>query len=257
MATQKVVEAVMKRRPTADEWEVFLGYRVPELIRQYKEGALDPSGVNISILHLINGEIITEQKTVVVVPPKPKADNFDLLTMFEVTVPEGYNHATRLDSFKAEHQSEFYHYNPNITDANYGRATTELVPGRKFQVKVFGIRRNKSVTSNECLDKIRLENGTFVGAQGASLAYEQGKANLPKGKWYGSFDEKEALWFSGDYHKVPDVYVSSGGDFKFTLGDFERPWYDDFCLLCFCEIPAVVLAAEAAPSAAEDQSSAV
>lgn len=266
MATQKVVEAVTKRRPTADEWEVFLGHRVPELIRQYKEGALDPSGVNISIQHLINGTIITEQKTVVVAPPKPKADKFELLTTFEVMVPDGYKHETRLADFKAECQPEveteerkrqFCYYNPNITDANYGKATTKLVPGRKFQVKVFGIRRGKQVTSDECLDKVRLENGVLVGAQGASLAYEQGKDNLPKGKWYASFDEKEALWCNDGCHRVPFVSARSDGGFSFGLGNFENDWDDDDCLLCFCEIPAVVSTAEAAPLAAETQPSGV
>jgi len=43
-----------------------------------------------------------------------------------------------------------------------------------------------------------------------------------------------ALWFSGDYHKVPDVYRDSAGDFKFNLGNWEGDWNDNNCLLCFC-----------------------
>ena len=268
MTTHVVADGInnAKRKPTVDEMETLLVNRIPDLIRRYKEGGLDPSGVNTTLQMVLEGVIINKQKTVIVAPPKPKADKFELLTTFEVTVPEGYDHTTRLDTFREMHQPEveteerkkqFHYYNPNITDANYGMATTKLVPGWKFQVKVFGIRRSKSVTSDECLDKVRLENGVHVGAQGASLAYEQGKANLPKGKWHASFDEKEALWYDDGQLWVPCVYALSDGDFQFRLGSFGRFWGDRLCLLCFCEIPPAVPAAEAAPSAAEDQSSAV
>ncbi len=79
-----------------------------------------------------------------------------------------------LDTFRATHQNEenkeFYFYNDAITDANYAAiATTKLTPGRKFLVKVFGI--TERVSSDDCLAKIKVEKGTLVGAQGASLAY--------------------------------------------------------------------------------------
>jgi hypothetical protein len=247
MTTHVVADGITaKRKPTVDEMEILLVNRIPDLVRRYKEGGLDPAGVNATLQMVSEGTIITEQKTVIISPPKPKVDKFELLTKFEVTVPEGYNHATRLTDFKATYQPEveteekkkhFYYYNPNITDANYVRATTKLVPGQKFQVKVFGIRRGKSVTSDECLDKIRSENGVLAGAQGASLAYEQGKDNLLKGKWHVSFDEKEALWYDGGYHGVPCVDADSDGDFEFDLGRFELDWGDDSCLLCFCDLP--------------------
>ncbi len=249
MTTHHVVAdgITAKRKPTVDEMEILLVNRIPDLIRRYKEGGLDPAGVNATLQMVSEGTIITEQKTVIVSPPKPKADKFELLTTFEVTVPEGYNHASHLDTFKVAHESEFYYYNPNITDANYGRATMKLVPGRKFQVKVFGIWRGKQVTSDECLDKLRYENGVLVGAQGASLAYEQGKANLPKGKWHASFDEKEALWYDEGYHGVPCVDAYSDGAFEFDLGSFEDGWDDCYCLLCFCDLPSATPSGEAQP----------
>ena len=43
-----------------------------------------------------------------------------------------------------------------------------------------------------------------------------------------------ALWFSGDYHKVPYVNRNSDGDFKFNLDNWEGDWNDNNCLLCFC-----------------------
>ncbi len=257
MTTHVVADGInSKRKPTVDEMETLLVNRIPDLIRRYKEGGLDPAGVNTTLQMVLEGVIITEQKTVVVTTPKPKVEKFEHLVTFEITVPEGYNHATRLTDFKELYQLEvetehrkkqFHYYNPNLTDTNYGKATTKLVPGRKFQVKVFGIRCGKSVTSDECLDKVRLENGVLVGAQGASLAYEQGKANLPKGKWHVSFDEKEALWYDYGYHRVSFVRAQSDGDFEFNLGSFEVSWCDDFCLLCFCDLPSDSSSGEAQP----------
>ena len=74
-------------------------------------------------------------------------DQFELVGTFEVTVPEGYDHATRLTAFGKEHRKEFYYYNKAITDTNYANATTKLVPGRKFQVKVFQV---KGTVADQC-----------------------------------------------------------------------------------------------------------
>lgn len=169
-----------------------------------------------------------------------QTDNrFELLKSFDVTVPEGYDHGTRLDTFRVAHQSEenkeFYFYNDAITDANFAaKATTKLVAGRQFTVKVFGIIER--VTSDDCLAKLRFEKAVLVGAQGASLAYEQKKDELPKGKWSVSFDEKKALWQDeGGRHRVPRVNAYSDGDFGFGLGGFGYPFHSDGVLLCFCD----------------------
>lgn len=239
MTTQVVADGVTsKRKPTVDEMETLLVNRIPDLVRRFKEGGLDPAGVNATIQMMLEGAIITEQKTVVVVPPKQKPDKFELLAAFGVVVPNNYNHATQLDTFKVAHESEFAYYDQNTTDANYSKATTKLVPGRRFQVKAFGVKKGRTVTSDECLTKLRAEQAVLVGAQGASLVYEQGKDNLPKGKWSVSFDEKDTLWFGGDYRRVPCVYRSSGGGFRFCLGYFEDDWGGNDCLLCFCDISA-------------------
>jgi hypothetical protein len=139
-----------------------------------------------------------------------------------------------LDTFGKEHRKEFYYYDDNITSKNFSKATTKLVPGRKFQVKVFQI--TGTVTSEGCMAQLRSQKAVLVGAQGASLAYEQAKDKLPKGRWYVSFDEKEALWKDADgRHWVPCVSCHSGGDFEFCLGSFEGVWYDGTAFLCFCD----------------------
>src|SRR3989344_1307137 len=153
-------------------------------------------------------------------------DRFELVNTFEIVVPEGYDHSKRLDSFGKEHRKAFYYYNDAITDKNYAKATTKLVPGRKLKVKVFQIK--ETVTSEDCIAKLRSEKAILVGAQGASLVWEQKKEELPVNRWSASFDEKDALWKDADgYHGVPGVGRNSDGDFKFNLGNFENDWNDD------------------------------
>jgi hypothetical protein len=165
---------------------------------------------------------------------------FEYLKTIEVTVPEGYDHDTRLTTFGTpERRKEFYYYHEGLTDANFAeKATSKLIGGRKFAVKIFGIKKDQVVTSEDCLAQIKRVNGILTGAQGASLVYEQKKAELPKGKYYVSFDEKEALPVLGGYHGVPCVDANSDGAFEFNLGYFEHDWLDDRCLLCFCDLPA-------------------
>ncbi|MBU4284801.1 hypothetical protein KKF60_01645, partial [Patescibacteria group bacterium] len=83
---------------------------------------------------------------------------------------------------------------------------------------------------------LKTQNVVLTGAQGVSLVFEQKREDLPKGYWYVSFDEKEALWKDADgSHRVPHVRRYSGGDWYFDLGTFENVWYNDHCLLCFCD----------------------
>jgi len=153
-----------------------------------------------------------------------------------ITVPKNYVHDTQLASFEKENRKKFYYWNDVITDKNFGKATTKLVPGRKFRVKVFKQIVDGTTTSEERLAFLKTQNAILVGAQGASLVFEQKREDLPKGFWYCSFDKKEALWKDADGdHRVPDVLRYSDGDWGFSLGDFEHVWDDDHCLLCFCD----------------------
>ncbi|MBU4285222.1 hypothetical protein KKF60_01480, partial [Patescibacteria group bacterium] len=83
---------------------------------------------------------------------------------------------------------------------------------------------------------LKTQNVVLTGAQGVSLVFEQKREDLPKGYWYVSFDEKEALWKdAGGDHRVPGVDRYSDGGWYFRLGFFEDVWYDYRCLLCFCD----------------------
>ncbi len=158
-------------------------------------------------------------------------DRFELVNTFEIVVPEGYDHSTHLHSFGKKHRKSFYYYNDAITDKNYAKAT-KLVPRRKLKVKVFQIK--ETVTSEDCMAKLRSEKAILVGAHGASLVWEQKKEELPVNRWSASFDEKDALWkYADGDHGVPLVDRDSDGGFEFDLGSFEYDWSDG-CLLCFC-----------------------
>lgn len=174
-------------------------------------------------------------------PEKPREEkekpHFKFVTSFDVAVAANYDHATRLDTFKRGHGEEFYFYNADITDEHFTKATTKLAPGRKLVVKIFQITRR--VSSEECLAFLKTQKAVLVGAQGATLAYGEGKDQLPKGRWHISFDEKEALWEDAiGCHRVPYVSAGSGGDFWFRLGSFGGDWRGGGCLLCFCDSPA-------------------
>jgi hypothetical protein len=82
---------------------------------------------------------------------------------------------------------------------------------------------------------LKSQNALLVGAQGASIIWEQKKDQLLKGYWYCSFDEKEHLPFLDGYRRVPDVCANSGGGFNFGLGSFELVWDEGDAVLVLCD----------------------
>lgn len=179
-------------------------------------------------------KVIDEPKVKIVGP----TGKFGLLAdLGYITVPESYDHATCLAVFKEKNRKNFGYYNNSITDANFPNPTRVLKPGNKLRVRAFKQVVSGRTTSEERMDFLRKQKGNvFVGAQGATHAFEQKRGQLPKGYGYASFDEKDALWTDGGgYHRVPCVYRRSAGAFKFNLGYFEYVWHDDLCLLCFCD----------------------
>jgi len=154
-----------------------------------------------------------------------------------ITVPDDYDHATALTSFRKKNYEKFYYYNDNIADHNFPKPTRVLKPGDKLRVCAFKQVVGGSTTSEERMDFLRSQKAVFTGAQGASLVFDQKRDQLPKGRWYTSFDEKERLWQdAGGYHGVPRVDADSGGDFYFCLGLFGSAWCAYFALLCFCDL---------------------
>ena len=154
-----------------------------------------------------------------------------------ITVPDDYDHATMLYKFMKENREKFSGVNGNITDANFPNPTRVLKPGDKLHVRAFKQVVPGTTTSEERMAFLATQQAIHTGAQGASLVFEQKRDQLPKGKWYASFDEKERLWEDAvGYHRVPDVDADSDGVFHWVLGYFGNVWNDDDAFLCFCDL---------------------
>ena len=171
-------------------------------------------------------------------PPPVPTEKFALLVdLGIITVPDDYVHEKRLTTFGKQNRKKFYYYNDDITDKNFPNPTRVLKPGDKLRVRAFKQVVSGSTTSEERMAFLATQKAIHTGAQGASLVWEQKRDQLPKGKWYASFDEVDRLWKDADgYHGVPDVDADSDGDFHFHLGRFESEWRDGDAFLCFCDL---------------------
>jgi hypothetical protein len=99
-----------------------------------------------------------------VLPAKP-TDKFSLLVdLGTITVPDNYDHVTRLATFKKENEKKFYSYNSAITDENFPKPTRILKPGDKFQVRAFKQIVSGETTSEERMAFLSKQKAVFVGA---------------------------------------------------------------------------------------------
>lgn len=174
------------------------------------------------------------------VPESAQPEKFTLLVdLGIITVPDDYDHATHLASFSRKNKKKFYYYNDAITDANFPNPSRVSKPGDKLWVRVFQQVTEGTTTSVERLAFLDTQKAIHTGAQGASLVWEQKRNQLPKGKWYASFDEEERLWQAavGDL-RVPGVGARLDGVFAFVLGYLGDVWDESDAFFCFCDLPA-------------------
>lgn len=171
------------------------------------------------------------------VPPTETTEKFALLVdLGIITVPDDYVHKKRLTMFGKHNRKKFYYYNDDITDKNFPNPTRILKPGDKLRVRAFKQVVGGTTTSEEHMTFLATQKAIHTGAQGISLVFDQKRDQLPKGKWYASFDEPDRLLCADGDHRVPYVYCYSDGDFHFNLGDFGYVWYDAYAFLCFCDV---------------------
>lgn len=148
-----------------------------------------------------------------------------------VTVPVDYNPDTALASLD---RKKFYYFNAGATDEHYSQVSHQLVPGQTYEVDVYDIRQGEVVSSAHCVRFLESQKSLFTGAQGVAMVWEQQRKELPKGRYYASFDKKEKLWQDADgRRRVPGVSRDSGGGFVFRLGYFEYGWRGVDGLLVF------------------------
>ena len=169
--------------------------------------------------------------------PEPTEKFALLVDLGVIMVPDDYDHANHLKTFAQQNDKKFCYYNNDINDENFSNPTRILKPGDKLCVRAFKQIVGGSTTSEERMVFLATQKAVHVGAQGASLVYDQKRDQLPKGKWYASFDEKDRLWTDADgRHGVPDVDAYSDVGFSFSLGSFEYVWDGGSAFLCFCDI---------------------
>lgn len=162
-------------------------------------------------------------------------ERFRLLGGFPVAVPAEYRHVNCLAAFrKASGESLCFH--PDFNDQSCCRATAVLIPGLRFWAEVFQVV--KRVTMEDCLDFLCLQNAVLVGAQGLSLAYEQGRSLLPIGRRVFSFDQEEALPFASGFgwsqRSLPFLCrYSAKGDEAGLIASDDRHHFLSDCLLVF------------------------
>jgi hypothetical protein len=183
-----------------------------------------------------NGNVYVLQSHLIGPPSKP-AEKFELLVdLGIITVPDDYNHATWLSTFKERHQGgtkkTFCYYSDAITDENFGNLSRILKPGDELHVRVFQQIIPGTTTSKERMAFLAMQGAIYTGAQGASLVFEEMCYQLPKGKWYGSYDEPDRLCKGS----VPGVIARTDGDFGFHLANSAPGWDEVGALLCFTEV---------------------
>ncbi len=172
------------------------------------------------------------------VKPAEPTEKFGLFAdLGIITVPDDYVHEKRLTTFGKKNRKKFYYYENEITDKNFPNPTRILKPGDKLRVRAFKQVVGGTTTSEERMAFLATQKAIHTGAQGASLVFDQKRDQLPKGKWYASFDEPDRLWKDADgYNRVPVVRADSDGDFYWVLGGFEAVWGVDRAFLCFCDV---------------------
>ena len=153
-----------------------------------------------------------------------------------IVVPENYIHGKCLEMFFKNNHKKLYDYNKEITDANFSRPSRVLKPGDRLRAKAFK-QIVGSTTSEERMAFLSKQRGNvYAGAQGIALVFEQKRDQLPKGKWYSSFDEaKNLLKYSYDYHRLVNLNAYFDGLFELSFGYLEGSWIDRFAFLGFSD----------------------
>jgi len=183
--------------------------------------------------YVLNGKPAAKPET----PPEPTKKFALLKDLGIMVVPADYVHGKQLARFNKEYGAELYDFNKAITDGNFPHPSRILKPGDRLHVYAYHQIVGGTTTSDERMAYLaEQKHDVYTGAQGATLVYKQKKDELPKGKWYASFDKPENLYEDSDRnHRVPDVNAGSGGGFKLDLGYFESVWYGLNAFFGFCD----------------------
>lgn len=173
-------------------------------------------------------------------------DKFALLVdLGTIVVPDDHVPETYLGRFKARHPDTvrttkgfvYNFFNAEITDENFRNPSCILNPRKKLHVCAFQQVAYDVTTSEERVDYLMSqEMDSYTSAQGAVMVFEQKRHDMPKGRWYSSFDEQEHLPFLGHDRQVLYLNVTSDDHFMFILKGLKKPSSIPSAFLGFREV---------------------
>ncbi|MFA5358588.1 MAG: hypothetical protein WC310_02060 [Patescibacteria group bacterium] len=176
-----------KNFPVDGELYRTIDRRMIEIKRQLNQDGgspIDPERVAVDLQKIIESAVQDN--------PWP----FELVTDFGlIVVPDNYNHATQLASFRSKYPELFGNRSQNMVDSRFALVSHVLRPGEKFWVLGFkNLKAYLSPTTNEQrLAFIKSQEGFLVGAQGLTLVWEQRSQLFLPRQHYASLDVKKAL----------------------------------------------------------------
>ncbi len=166
-----------------------------------------------------------------------------------IEVPQDYEHTVQLTRFRKRHyrgeeEGPFHLYSDDITDEHFSNPSRVLKPGDRLRVCVFQLDKHRSATftsKGAMAFLARQGMAIYLGAQGASLVFEQKHDQLPKDRWFASFDKKGRLWTTKGGMKihclVPCLRIHQiEGEGSFFCGCFDRKWHQSVAFLGFSEV---------------------
>lgn len=170
--------------------------------------------------------------------PKDRSSSFKLLATYEITVPENYDHATQLASFRKEYLGIFDVCEKQMSDKNFARVTDKLGPGKTYKVEIF--RTINAVYPEDELAFLKKQKALLVGAQGLSLFWQLKKQELSvllrPGMEIISVDERDALIKLDNDVGQPSISHEPNGEWFFYAADDDWSWADGICIVSFHEL---------------------
>lgn len=157
---------------------------------------------------------------------------FDLLVdLGTVVLPDNYVHETCLTTLSGLNRDYFIVLDDGIDD-NFKNSTQVLRPRYKIYIRVFHQVVGGTTTWEERMAFLATQNAVHTGAQGLLIVFDQKRDQLPKDKWYASFDEKDRLEYIPPYHKIMCVYCDSDNSYLPGLSDLEGSFDEDDAFIC-------------------------
>ena len=153
---------------------------------------------------------------------------------FFINIPEDYKHETQIEEFASATYEHETLCNADVIDAHFSQVTDRFIPGQRYGVKIFMLRRR--MTPEECFFFLKGQRDTqFVGAQGLAFTIRNYRHLLPLGLILLSLDEREHLFEDCDHDRmIPGAMRTRDGKIDFGLCKFDTTLTSEYGLICFC-----------------------